>query len=385
MNIGVIGGGQLGMMIAQANIEKSMGHAITVLDPTNIAPAMKYAQNQVNGALGDFDSIIELTNSDPEILTIEVEHTNPDAMQVLEKAGYTFFPNSHTVRTIQDKFLQYEHLLSLSLPVPQTHNITSKEDLEELLNNGEHNYMLKQRVGSYDGKGNYHIRNKANIEATLTHFGDKPFMAQTFVPFEKELSVIVARDINGDIAAYDCAENEHVGSVLDISIVPARVDQSISNLATKIATDAVNSFEDVGIFAVEMFYNSKSDTPISINEIAPRVHNSGHWTMDGTSMTSQFEQHLRAITGEGLGPTSRTSPVVMFNILGQKKYDGMLNVDLPETSLKVFTHMYGKESKPGRKIGHVNVVGNMGMSVDEVLKVAEMIKANIVFTPLKNG
>lgn len=379
--IGIIGGGQLARMIAQINREKNYNHQIIVLDPTEpTCPAMTYADSQIIGPLNNHQKIQELGKNNPDVITIEVEHTSAEAMQELEEMGLPVFPSSKTVKVIQDKWLQYQHLLKYKLPTPQAYAIENEADLKKLLPG---KYMLKQRIGSYDGRGNYLFQTETDLKKAFDYFQNNPFMAQTYVPFDQEISVIVARDTFGQTIAYDCAENIHTKeSILDFCIVPARIPEKIKNLVKEIALQTVESFQDVGVMAVEMFYREENQS-IQINEIAPRVHNSGHWTMDEICTTSQFEQHLRAISGEKLSDTERRNSVIMINLLGPPFPHGEIQIKIPENILpshyKTFVHFYEKSSKPGRKIGHINLIDTKKGSIETLLENAIKLKNNLIY------
>ncbi len=385
--LSIIGGGQLARMIGQENLEKNYGYEITVLDPSMPeCPAKKYVNHQIVGKLNDEAKILELGKNNPDSITIEVEHTNVDGMEKLEDLGFKIYPSSKTIKKIQDKFLQYKFFVHNDIPVPESFEIKSVEDLENLKSQNK-NFMLKQCIGSYDGKGNLKFSPKDDVQKSFDYFSGNDFFAQSFVNFDKEISVIIGRDIFGNMEVYDVVENIHTSeSILDFSIVPARIEKSLREEAKSLAMKIAESFEDVGILAIEMFYEA-STNKIWINEIAPRVHNSGHWTMDGTAKTSQFEQHLRAVTGQKLGSVKRENPVVMINILGPENnsdFNGkVLEVSIDkkylEKNIKIFSHMYGKTSKPSRKIGHINVVGNENMSSDELFEIAKKLKEKIIF------
>ena len=238
--------------------------------------------------------------------------------------------------------------------------------------------LLKSRRDAYDGRGNYKINSNEEIEHAFNYFKGRTLMLEKFVDFKMEVSVIAARNTKGDISTYPVVENIHEDNILRMTIAPARVSDKIAKNAEQIAHDTMQVLHGAGVFGIEMFVTKNDE--IMINEIAPRVHNSGHHTLN-SSKTSQFEQHLRAILGMDLGSTELLYPTVMYNILGPKEFSGKYkSVSIQEKN--VFVKMYGKkESKPKRKIGHVNIVGEKSQSMDDIIKRVESIKSKLSVEP----
>ena len=235
--------------------------------------------------------------------------------------------------------------------------------------------LLKTRRDAYDGRGNYKINSKSDIDDALDLFTGKSLMVEKFVKFEKEVSVIAARNTKGEIATYPVVENIHENNILRTTIAPGRVSENVKKQAEKIAEKTMEVLHGAGVFGIEMFVTK--DDEILINEIAPRVHNSGHHTLQSCN-TSQFEQHLRAILGMELGDSSIIYPTIMYNILGPKTFQGEYNV-LMKKQDNVYLKMYGKlESKPQRKIGHVNIVDDENRGIDELFSQVEDLKKNLV-------
>ena len=238
--------------------------------------------------------------------------------------------------------------------------------------------LLKARRDAYDGKGNFKIDSENEIQEAYDYFKGQKLMLEKFVPFKMEVSVIASRNTKGEIKTFPLVENIHEKNILRETIAPARTSINVSKKAEKIASDTMNVLKGAGVFGIEMFVTS--DDEILINEIAPRVHNSGHHTLQSCS-TSQFEQHLRAILGIELGDSSIKTPTIMYNILGPKTFQGEYNV-LFKKQDNIHLKMYGKlESKPQRKIGHVNIVDVENRGMDELFKQVEDLKKNLVIEP----
>jgi len=370
--LGIIGGGQLGMMITEAaqNLSDEISE-ITVLDPTENCPAAQAGAKQIVGDFKDELAIIKLAEQS-DIITYEIESGNTD---VLSKLKAEIEPSPSTLGIIQDKLSQKRFLSENGLPVSQFYEITSLDDLREKIKDLRLPVLLKARRDAYDGRGNFKITSENDIEKAYQHFDGKSLMVEKFVNFKMEVSVIAARNTKGDIAAYPLVENIHENNILKMTIAPARVSDDVIKDAGKIARKTMEVLKGAGVFGIEMFIDQ--DDKILINEIAPRVHNSGHHTLQSCK-TSQFEQHLRAILGLELGSTDLIHKTVMYNILGPDGFEGKYKpVQLEKDG--VYLKMYGKNiSKPQRKLGHFNVVDiNDSKNMSELLGIADEIK-NIV-------
>ncbi len=350
--LGIIGGGQLGMMLTEA--AKTMPQHISkviVLDPTKECPAAKAGAEQILADFKDKDAILDLA-SRVDILTYEIESGDSSVLKMAESKT-AINPSPETLRTIQDKYLQKSFLRESDLPVTDFALIESLDDLKHKISDFGYPALLKARRDAYDGRGNYKLKASTELENAYESFAGKPLMLERFVDFRMEVSVIAARNTRGQIATYPVVENIHEDNILKITIAPARVPSQVAKDAEKIAHKTMAVLHGAGVFGIEMFVTP--DDKILINEIAPRVHNSGHHTLQ-SSATSQFEQHLRAILGLDLGNTGLLHHTVMYNILGPSGFQGrykMPHIAAENTYLK----MYGKtESKPQRKLGHINLV-----------------------------
>jgi len=375
--LGIIGGGQLGMMIAEA--AKKMPDEISeiiVLDPTENCPAAQAGATQIIGDFKDKDAIIELANKS-DIITYEIESGDSDVLKsVQDKAEIN--PSPETLKIIQDKFLQKSFLRENKIPVPEFIEVKNIEDVKEGVKKFGIPAMLKARRDAYDGRGNFKINSENEIQIAYDYFKGQPLLLEKFVPFIMEVSVIASRNTKGQIKTYPLVENIHQENILRETIAPARVSEDISKKAEDIAEKTMSVLKGAGIFGIEMFVTKDED--VVINEIAPRVHNSGHHTLQ-SSETSQFEQHLRAILGLELGSTELIHNSIMYNILGDSSFTGeYLPLNISESG--VFLKMYGKKiSKPSRKLGHVNIIGKNNESIDELLEKLQSLKPKTVTKP----
>jgi len=370
--LGIIGGGQLGMMITEAaqNLNDEISE-ITVLDPTENCPAAQAGAKQIIGDFKDKDAIVKLAEQS-DIITYEIESGNTD---VLSKLKAVIEPSPSTLSIIQDKLSQKKFLSKNGLPVSQFYEIVSLDDLYEKINELSLPVLLKARRDAYDGRGNFKITSPDEVEKAYRHFDGKSLMVEKFVNFKMEVSVIAIRNTKGEIATYPMVENIHEDNILKITIAPARVSDDVIRNAGEIAKKIMQVLNGAGVFGIEMFIDQNNK--ILINEIAPRVHNSGHHTLQSCK-TSQFEQHLRAILGLDLGSTDLVHKTVMYNILGPDGFEGKYKpVQLKKDG--VYLKMYGKNiSKPYRKLGHFNVVDmNDSKNTSELLGIADEIK-NII-------
>jgi len=376
--LGIIGGGQLGMMLTEA-AKKMPAHIsdVIVLDPTKNCPAAKAGAKQIVADFKDETAIIDLADR-TDILTYEIELGNSDVLKSIEKKT-EINPSPHTLQIIQDKFRQKSFLLENKIPVADFVEIHSLKDLEEKIKIFKLPSLLKVRTDSYDGRGNFKINSESEIKQSFERFNGKKVFLEKFVDFKMEVSVIAARNTKGEIATYPLVENIHENNILRMTIAPARVSDKLVDKANQVAIKTMQVLKGAGVFGIEMFVTK--DNNILINEIAPRVHNSGHHTLQ-SSKTSQFEQHLKAILGLKLGDTTLLHTTVMYNILGVKEFQGKykpIKIELDN----VFLKMYGKiETKQKRKLGHFNVVStNDDEDVNQLLERVEMIKNNIKIEP----
>ena len=377
--LGIIGGGQLGMMITEA--AKKMPEEISeiiVLDPTENCPASQVGATQIIGDFKDKDAIIELANKS-DIITYEIESGDSDVLKSVESKS-EINPSPETLKIIQDKFLQKSFLLENGILVPEFIEINDIEDIKSGIKKFGLPAMLKARRDAYDGRGNFKINSESDVQKAYDYFKGQPLLLEKFVPFSMEVSVIASRNTHGQIKTYPLVENIHEDNILRETIAPARVSEIITKKAELIAEKTMTVLKGAGIFGIEMFVTV--DDNIVINEIAPRVHNSGHHTLQ-SSETSQFEQHLRAILGLELGSTKLIHNSIMYNILGSETFTGEYNpLEISEPG--VFLKMYGKKiSKPMRKLGHINIIGENGESIDTLLEILQRIKPKTVVKPSK--
>ena len=376
--LGIIGGGQLGMMITEA-AKKMPEHIskIIVLDPTENCPAAQVGAEQIVADFKDEDAIIDLANKS-DIITYEIESGDSDVLKSIEK-NTEINPSPETLKIIQDKFLQKSFLLENDIPVPEFIKIEKIDDIKEGLKNFGFPVLLKARRDAYDGRGNFKINSEDEIQKAFDYFQGQDLLLEKFIPFKMEVSVIASRNTKGQIKTYPLVENIHEENILRETIAPARVTEDVTQKAEQIAEKIMAVFKGAGTFGIEMFVTQ--DNNILINEIAPRVHNSGHHTLQ-SSETSQFEQHLRAILGLELGSTKLIHNTIMYNILGTKGFNGKYkSITLSETN--VYLKMYGKQiSKPLRKLGHFNLVAGNDETVEQLLEKLETLKEKVVTQPL---
>lgn len=375
--LGIIGGGQLGMMLTEA--AKKMPEYISdviVLDPTKNCPAAKMGAKQIVADFKDKNAIVEMSLQS-DIITYEIESGDSEILESLN-GNVTINPSPATLKTIQDKYVQKKFLRENGLPVADFVSIESLSDLKEKIASFGFPAMLKARRDAYDGRGNFRIERQEQVAQAYEQFQGRSLMLEKAINFQMEVSVIAARNTKGEIATYPVVENIHEENILKMTIAPARVSEKISNEAERIAKKTMEVLHGAGVFGIEMFVTH--DDKVLINEIAPRVHNSGHHTLQ-SSVTSQFEQHLRAILGLELGKTDLLHYTVMCNILGPKGFQGKYKpIDIGQEK-GVYLKMYLKdEAKPQRKMGHFNVVDVLDKrDINVLIKKAEDVKNMIRF------
>ena len=349
--LGVVGGGQLGRMLGEA--AAPLGVDLVVLDPTPECPASPVAREQIVGDFDDPEAIRELAEI-ADALTYEIELADPDVLAaVSDEYDIPVNPDPNTLRTIQDKLVQKEALADAGIPVPDFIGIGGEKDLKLVVDELD-GVMLKAREGGYDGRGNTPVHEPANAADALDELGVDT-MAESFVPFERELSVIGVKGAD-EVATYPVTETIHEAEILRASVSPARTDDGTRKRAREVAVDVLEFLDGWGVYGIELFETEAGE--ILVNEIAPRPHNSGHWTIEG-ARTSQFENHIRAVLGWPLGPTDLSEPTVSANILGDvdEPEDATLyNVDRVLDTHNAHLHWYGKkQARPLRKMGHITV------------------------------
>lgn len=354
--IGIVGGGQLGkMMILDA---KRMGFFVAILDPSEGCPAHSIADVHIVKSFDDKSAYEELA-SQVDVITYEFEHINSKILQELVDKGHPVYPSPHSLEIIQDKKTQKDLVKANGILTPEFILIDSVETIKEAAIKLGYPLMLKATTGGYDGKGNALVKEESLVEECFNTLGSGKvaLIAEKFCPFEKEISVLACRDLEGNISVYPVAENIHIDSILDETLVPADITEKSRENAMNMAHSVMELFSDVGMFCTEMFVTK--DGEVLLNEVAPRPHNSGHYTIEGC-YTSQYEAHIKAITGLPIGDVSLRSPSVMKNLLGQEN-EGKTTVIGASKLLSnpmVKLHLYGKEvSKPKRKMGHITAIG----------------------------
>ncbi len=378
--LGIIGGGQLGMMLTEA-AKKMPEHIleVIVLDPTKNCPAAKVGARQIVADFKDKNAIVELSLQS-DIITYEIESGNSEVLESLN-SNVTVNPSPATLRVIQDKYIQKKFLRENGLPVADFVQVESVSDLKEKVTSFGYPVMLKTRRDAYDGRGNFRIEKPDQLEPAYQQFSGRPTMLEKVINFQMEVSVIAARNTKGQITTYPLVENIHAENILEMTIAPARVSKRVSEEAERIAKKTMEVLHGAGVFGIEMFVTK--DEKVLINEIAPRVHNSGHHTLQ-SSATSQFEQHLRAILGLELGKTDLLHYAVMCNILGPKNFHGIYQPIEIQQNEGVYLKMYQKdEAKPQRKMGHFNVVDVRDTKdIESLIRKANEVKGLIKFNPV---
>ena len=371
--LGIIGGGQLGMMLTEA-AKKMPEHIskVIVLDPNQNCSASLVGAEQIIADFKDRNAIVDLSKK-VDIITYEIESGDSDVLKSVE-SNAEINPSPETLKTIQDKFLQKTFLQNNHIPVPEFIKIENIEEVKIGLKKFGYPALLKARRDAYDGKGNFKIDSENEIQEAYDYFKGQKLMLEKFVPFKMEVSVIASRNTKGEIKTFPLVENIHEKNILRETIAPARTSIDVSKKAEKIASDTMNVLKGAGVFGIEMFVTQNDE--IVINEIAPRVHNSGHHTLQ-SSKTSQFEQHLRAILGLDLGNTELVYNTIMYNILGNSDFQGEYK-KMIVTEKNIFLKMYEKKiSKPLRKLGHLNLVGSDNQTIDQLLDELSQIKDKV--------
>jgi len=369
--IGIIGGGQLGKMMAQDT--KKMGFHLTVLDPEANCPAHSLCDRHVVADLYERRTYREMAET-CDVLTYEFEHIDAEYLLTLENEGCRVYPTAKNLINIQDKLTQKRMLQEGGAPVPEFTPLDKKNDIFAAGEKWGYPVMLKTRRGGYDGKGNAAAERPEQVEEALNSLlpeggNINEIFVEKWVQYDMEASVLACRGLDGAIAVYPLAKNLHEDSILRSTAAPAGVSPLIAENSRRIGEMVTEIFGGIGMFCIEMFVTKDG---LLVNEVAPRPHNSGHYTIEAC-YTSQFENHVRAVTGLPLGsPHMKTAAAVMTNIISPPFFSGAYRVSGAEKALGlqgVTLHMYGKQTaRPKRKMGHITVVGN---DLNEVRKTAE--------------
>ncbi|WP_226647035.1 5-(carboxyamino)imidazole ribonucleotide synthase [Mesobacillus subterraneus] len=345
--IGIIGGGQLGKMMTQS--AKAMGFRVIVLDPTEDCPCGQVADEQIVGSYDDLEKIKQLSEQS-DVITYEFENIDADGLEWLNK--YAYVPQgTELLRVTQDRIEEKRHIETAGVRVAPYAVVAKVEDVKGGVEKLGLPAVLKTARGGYDGKGQLVIRSKDDIDLAETLVSQGTCVLEKWIPFEKEISVIVTRGTNGETEIFPVAENIHKENILHQTIVPARISSEAEARTVEAAKQIAEALGLIGTLAVEMFL--AADDELYINELAPRPHNSGHYSIEACE-TSQFEQHIRAVCGWTLGSTNLLKPAVMVNILGQHQQPLLERIaELQDWKI----HIYGKkEAKYKRKMGHVTLL-----------------------------
>ena len=370
--LGILGGGQLGKMLLYET--RKFDIATHVLDPSAEAPSKIACNYFEQGDLMDYDTVYNF-GQQVDVLTFEIESVNVDALAALEAEGKKVYPSSKTLQNIQDKGVQKQFYKAHKIPTSPFRVFESKNELNEAIVRKEIEYpfVWKSCTGGYDGKGVSIIK---DAEAIIP-LPSGACIAEKLIPFKNELAVIVARNVSGEVATYPVVEMEFhpEANQVEYVICPARIDENVSEKAREVAKKVSNAFEHVGLLAVELFQTK--DDEILVNEVAPRPHNSGHYSIEA-SYTNQFEQHLRAILDLPLGNTDSKVGGIMVNLVGAEGHTGNVDYKNIENILKlegVTPHIYGKkQTRPFRKMGHVTIVNK---DIAKARQIAEEVKKTI--------
>ena len=367
LKLGIIGGGQLGKIMSQK--AKKMGFHVTILDPTFNCPAAQVSDKHIIGGFYDKDKLEELVQQS-DVTTFELEHVDTSILKELYDHGHKIYPSPYVMELIQNKYEQKKLLDEKGIPVPKYKNVSNDEDLKAF----GFPVIQKAKMGGYDGQGVQMLKSESDIKIAIK----AESFIEELVDIDKELAIIVARSIEGEIRCYPVVEmlfDERV-NICDSVMAPARISKEIEDKSIEISIKSIETLDGVGIFGVELFLTKNGE--ILVNEIAPRPHNSGHYTVESCA-TSQFEQIIRAVTNLPLGSTKLISPSVMVNLLGEEGYEGEPFIEgihdaleIPELSF----HFYGKSfTKPFRKMGHITVLDDdINKALEKAMKAKNILK-----------
>lgn len=368
LKLGILGGGQLGRMLIQSCVDFNINTSILDADPSS--PCKEFASEFILGDPTNYDDVINF-GKNLDLITIEVENVNTEALSKLQKMGKKVFPQPEVIKLIQDKRSQKQFYKKHGIPTAEFVLLENKEDLKKHINFLP--AVQKLGMAGYDGRGVFKIATKEAIEKGF----DAPSLLEKLIDFEKEISVITARNDNGEIIVYPVVElvfhPEY--NLVEYLFAPAKISKEIEQKAFDIARKVVEKLEIVGLLAVEMFVTKTGE--VLVNEVAPRPHNSGHQTIKA-NYTSQFEQHLRAILNLPLGSPAISKQSAMVNILGEEGYSGIAIYEGIEEVLRIegaYIHLYGKKfTKPKRKMGHITIIDD---NFEQLLQKVEKINATI--------
>lgn len=370
--LGILGGGQLGKMMLYET--RKFDIQTYVLDPSEEAPSRISCNSFEKGALMDYETVLNFGRK-VDVLTFEIEGVNTDALRQLQKEGIKTWPSADTLEKIQNKAIQKKFYKAQNIPTAPFQVFEDKTALISAIDSEKISipFVWKSATGGYDGKGVSVIKNREDIQ----EISEGECIAEQLIPFKNELAVIVARNPSGEIKSYPAVEMEFhpTANQVEYVICPARIDENIAQKARKLAEKVSAAFDHVGLLAVEMFQTE--DDEIIVNEVAPRPHNSGHYSIEA-SYTNQFEQQIRAILDLPLGNTDSKVGGIMVNLVGEENYEGEVVYENIEKILKmegVTPHIYGKKiTRPFRKMGHVTIVNK---DLTKARRIAEEVKNSI--------
>ncbi|WP_428387886.1 5-(carboxyamino)imidazole ribonucleotide synthase [Mucisphaera sp.] len=348
--LGVLGGGQLGRMLAQA--AKRMGYRVLVYDPAENPPAAQVTDEHIRADWNDTQALTDFANRSDRV-TLEWENIPLDTIRTVE-AHQTVHPSSHILAIAQDRAREKAFLAAVGCPLPDIRVVQTPDDINAEPDWWNHRRVLKTAAAGYDGKGQIVTTTSAEALAAFSDLGNVPCVGEAWVPYEREVSVIIARTHDGQTALYGPIHNQHANHILDISTYPAGLNEVTQTHALELATSIANELQLVGVLCVELFV--LEDGQLMVNELAPRPHNSGHLTIEACA-TSQFEQQVRTICGLPLGDPTFRSPAAMANLLGDLWSDRPPNWPAAAAQPGIALHIYGKAAaRPGRKMGHLTTL-----------------------------
>ena len=370
--LGIIGGGQLGKMLLYAT--RKWDIKTSVLDPSEIAPAKLACESFTVGDLTDFQTVYDFGEK-VDVLTIEIEKVNVKALEKLEQEGVKVYPQPHVLKTIQNKCLQKKFYKRHNIPTASFEEFETLDQVKEAIIKGELSFpfVWKSAEMGYDGYGVSIVHSNKEIESLNTGL----CLIEELVPFEKELSVIVCRRPQGEMVHYPVVESEFhpTANQVEYVLCPARISEQAAKKAVEVALKTAKAYGQIGLLAVELFLTPEGD--ILVNEVAPRPHNSGHFSIEA-SYTCQFEQHIRAVLDLPLGKTANKTAAVMVNLVGKEGYSGPVvykNIDQVLAIEGVIPHIYGKkETRPFRKMGHVTIIHP---KIETARKIATQVKETL--------
>lgn len=366
-SLAILGGGQLGRMFIQEAISYDV--QVHIMENDENAPSAKIANSFTIGDITNFDDVYAF-GKDKDVITVEIENVNIEALYKLESEGVEIYPQPHVLEMIKDKGLQKEFYIQNNIPTSPFNLVDKNTTKSELINAIP--FVQKLRTGGYDGKGVIVVKSENDLVNSFTN----PSIREHLIPFEKELSVIVARNKNGETAVYPTVECEfNEANLVAFLFSPANITSSIETKAQNLAIEVINKIGLIGILAVEFFLTT--DGNLLVNEVAPRPHNSGHHTIE-CNVTSQFEQHMRSVLNMPLGSTETIQNGAMINLIGENGHTGPVFYEGINEIIKekgVHVHIYGKDqTKPNRKMGHVTIASS---TIEEAKSIANKIKSKI--------